>query len=141
MTPSPDDAEDIRQLLTRYNLAIDLGDPDAWVACFTPDGVFECVGVPEGSPMGGRHVGRDGLHFYATRHYATTKGHARHWNWNLDIDIDAEADTATMRCYLLALSVGRQRPSVINGTGIYEDTLRKVDGHWLFASRLITVDT
>jgi hypothetical protein len=139
MTPSADEAEAIRQLLTRYNFAIDFGDAEAWTACFTSDGTFECIGVPEGSPMGGRHVGADGLLAYAQRHFATAKGHARHWNWNIDIDIDG--DTATMRCYLLALSVGRQRPSVISGTGIYRDTLRKVDGRWLFAERHVTVDT
>src|SRR5262245_27050430 len=70
MTPSADDAEAIRQLLTRYNVAIDFGDAEAWAGCFTPDGTFECIGVPEDSPMGGRHEGRDGLLAYAQRHFA-----------------------------------------------------------------------
>ena len=39
--------EHIRQLLGRYNLAIDLGDADGWAATFTPDGVFRCTGLTE----------------------------------------------------------------------------------------------
>ena len=40
------DHEDIRQLLARYNFAIDLGDVAGWVSTFTTDGVFECLGLP-----------------------------------------------------------------------------------------------
>ena len=52
--------EHIRPLLGRYNLAIDLGDAERWAATFTPDGVFRCTGLPEDSPLGGRHEGTDG---------------------------------------------------------------------------------
>ncbi len=137
MAMSAIDYEDIRQLLARYNFSIDLGDPDGWVACFTPDGAFECTGVPEGSPFGGRHEGSAALLAYATNHYAIAKGHARHWNWNMEIDGDG--DTATMRCYLLALSVPNA-PTVKGGTGMYADRLRKVDGRWLFEERHVTMD-
>ena len=139
MTPTADETEAIRQLLAKYNFAIDLGDPEGWADCFTPDGTFECIGVPEDSPMGGRHEGRDGLVAYAQRHYATAKGHARHWNWNLAIDIDG--DRATMQCYLLALSVGRNRLPQLGGAGIYRDKLRRTDDGWRFESRHVTVDT
>jgi hypothetical protein len=56
-----DEYEQIRQLLGRYDLAIDLGDTDGWAACFTPDGAFQCSGLPDGSPLGGRHEGTDAL--------------------------------------------------------------------------------
>lgn len=131
------DHEEIRQLLARYNLAIDLGDAEGWAACFLPDGAFECSGVPEGSPFGGRHEGADALKAYATVHYGIAKGHARHWNANLLIEGDGTR--ATMTCYLLALSVGKP-PSVVGSTGIYRDTLRKVGGQWLFTERHITLD-
>jgi hypothetical protein len=130
------DYEEIRQLLGRYNLAIDLGDPDGWAACFTPDGVFECTGVPDGSPYGGRHEGPDALRAYATTHFGLAKGHARHWNANMVIDGDGS--TATMTCYMLALSVGGA--ALAGSTGIYRDELRKVDGSWRFARRHIALD-
>jgi SnoaL-like domain len=131
------DYEEIRQLLARYNFAIDLGDADGWAACFTEDGVFECLGLPEGSPFGGRYEGSAALRAYATMHFGVYKGRARHWNWNLEIDGDGES--ATMRCYMLNLSVGKP-PAVKGSTGIYRDQVLKGDGRWLFAERHVTVE-
>jgi len=128
--------ERIRQLLARYNLAIDLGDAEAWAATFTADGVFECTGLPEGSPLGGRHQGTEELVAYAKTNYSIAKGRARHWNANLLIDGDGE--TATMRCYLLNLTTATGR--MAGTTGIYQDRLRKVDGEWCFVERHIAVD-
>ena len=130
-----DEYEQIRQLLGRYNLAIDLGDTDGWAGCFTADGAFECSGLPDGHVLGGRHEGAEALRAYATTHFATAKGRARHWNANMVIEGDGE--TATMTCYLLALSVGG---ALTGTTGIYRDTLRKVDGAWRFVERHVTID-
>ena len=126
----------IRQLLGRYNLAIDLGDAEGWARTFTADGVFRCTGLPEGSPLGGRYQGTDELVAYAKVHYGIAKGRARHWNANLVIEGDGE--TATMRCYLLALTAGAGK--LAGTTGIYEDRLRKVDGQWRFVERHIAID-
>jgi len=129
------DYEDIRQLLGRYNLAIDLGDAEGWASTFTPDGVFTCSGLPEGNPLAGRFEGTAELVEYARTHYGILKGRARHWNANLVIEGDG--DTATMRCYLLALTASSQ---LTGATGIYEDRLRKVDGAWRFVERHIRMD-
>lgn len=131
------DYEEVRQLLARYNFAIDLGDIEGWAACFTLDGAFQCSGLPDGNPFGGRHEGADALRAYATTHFSHAKGKARHWNWNLEVDGDGEV--ATMRCYLLALRVGTP-PTVAGSTGIYRDRLRKVGGRWLFEERHVTID-
>jgi hypothetical protein len=128
--------EHIRRLLGRYNLAIDLGDAEGWAATFTPDGVFQCSGLPEGSPLGGRYEGTAELVAYARTHFGIYAGRARHWNANLVIDGDGE--TATMRCYLLALTAGSGR--LAGTTGIYEDHLHKVDGEWRFVERHIRID-
>jgi hypothetical protein len=130
------DYELIRQLLGHYNMAIDLGDAEGWAATFTPDGVFRCTGLPEGNPLGGRYEGTDELVAYAKTHFGIAKGRARHWNANLVIECDGE--TATMRCYLLALTAGAGK--LAGTTGIYEDRLRKVDGEWRFVERHIDVD-
>ena len=127
--------EDIRQLLARYNLAIDLGDADAWVACFTHDGVFRCTGLPDDNPLGGTFEGSDELSAYARTHDGIMKGRARHWNANLLIEGDG--DEATMTCYLLALTTGS---SIRGSTGIYRDRLRRRNGAWRFAERHIAID-
>jgi hypothetical protein len=128
--------EHIRQLLGRYNLAIDLGDAEGWAATFTPDGVFRCTGLPEHHPLGGRYEGTEELIAYAKTNHAIAKGRARHWNANLVIDGDGE--TATMRCYLLNLTATAGK--LAGTTGIYEDRLRKDDGQWRFVERHIAVD-
>ena len=132
------DHEDIRTLLARYNLAIDLGDAEAWADTFTDDGVFECVGLPENSPNGGRYEGRADLVAYATAHYGLAKGRARHWNWNLLIEGDHS--DATMTSYLNAMRAGLGDRAKVEATGIYRDRLRKIDDEWKFTSRKITID-
>jgi 3-phenylpropionate/cinnamic acid dioxygenase small subunit len=128
--------EHIRQLLARYNLAIDLGDAEGWAATFTSDGVFRCTGLAEGNPLGGHFEGTDALVAYARTNHEIAKGRARHWNANLLIEGDGE--NATMRCYMLNLTAGAGK--VAGTTGIYEDRLSKVDGEWRFVERHIAVD-
>jgi ketosteroid isomerase-like protein len=135
MLMSPTDHEEIRQLLARYNFAIDLGDVTGWAACFTEDGVFECSGLADGNPLGGRHEGTEALRAYATTHFGIAKGRARHWNGS--IQIDGDGDRATMRCYLLAIVTGAPGAAT---TGIYRDRLRKVSGRWLFTERHVSID-
>jgi uncharacterized protein (TIGR02246 family) len=131
------DYEEIRQLLARYNFAVDLGDLEGWADCFTPEGVFLCT--PEGGPLTGRHTGRDALVAYAAKHYEINQGRARHWNWNLVIAGDG--GSATMRCYLGAYAaMTDESPAKLRVTGIYRDKLAKVDGRWLFSERHIHVD-
>ena len=117
------DHEQIRALLARYNLAIDAGDTAGWAACFTADGAFESTGV-ESEPV---RVEAGDLPAFATRQHEINQGRGRHWTTNELIEVDG--DTATMQCYLLAVTTGRR----IAATGIYRDQLRKVDGRWLFA--------
>lgn len=131
------DYEEIRQLVARYNFAVDFGDAEGWAACFTPDGVF--TSMPEGGPLSGRHEGRDALVAYGKVHFKVSKGRARHWNWNLDIEGDGER--ATMRCYLAAYSAtAPDSPAVLRATGVYRDVLVKTGQGWRFATRDVHVD-
>jgi SnoaL-like domain len=138
MPLTAEDHEQIRQLLGRYNFAIDLGDTEAWADCFTPDGVFECVGVPDDSPLGGRHQGREALVAYAITHFGINKGRVRHWNWNLVVD--GADGSASMRCYMAILRAGVGPPAGLTATGIYEDHLVAGTDGWRFQSRRISVD-
>jgi|TARA_B110000444_G_scaffold247274_1_gene269734 hypothetical protein len=132
------DHEDIRQLLARYNFAIDLGDIAGWVSTFTTDGVFECLGLPASAPLGGRHAGTDQLSKYALKHFETNKGRARHWNWNLVVD--GTHDKAEMKCYLNAYSAGQGASAEFRVTGIYRDKLVKISDGWRFKERQVTID-
>lgn len=138
MALTPQDHEDIRQLLARYNHGIDLGDIDMFVATFTSDGAFEVLGLAADLPVGGRHQGAEALRELATRHYGIFQGRSRHWNWNLLIEGDG--DEATMTCYLAGYRAGQGDSAVLSSTGIYRDKLRRTPEGWRFSERIVTMD-
>ena len=127
------DYEEIRQLLARYNFAIDFGHIDDWVETFVPEGKFSCVGLPEDAPLGGTHEGKDALRSYAESHFGVNQGRARHWNWNLVIE--GNGDTATMQCYLNAYSAGQGESALFRVTGVYRDRLSRTESGWKFVER------
>ena len=132
------DYEEIRQLLARYNFAIDFGHIDDWVETFVPEGKFSCVGLPEDAPLGGTHEGKDALRSYAESHFGVNQGRARHWNWNLVIE--GNGDTATMQCYLNAYSAGQGESALFRVTGVYRDRLSRTENGWKFVEREVTID-
>ena len=138
MSRYADDCEAIRQLAARYNWRLDAGDVAGWVACFTEDGAFSCVGLPPDDPRGGVHKGHDALHAYGKSHYAINQGRVRHWNWNLLIDVDGDA--ATLECYMNAFGAGRAGSAELRFTGFYRDTLKRTPDGWLFENREVTLD-
>ena len=120
--------------LYRYGHAIDYGDEEAWVDCFTEDGVFDVRARLSHQPnrvISGRHE----LRAFIQRHTRAPEL----WHKHLLIEplIEVDGDTATMQCYLVAITTDRR----IAATGVYRDRLRKVGGHWLFSLRHVDVDT
>ena len=138
MSLTSSDHEEIRQLLARYNFAIDFGEIDSWVQTFTSNGVFSCLGMPEGTPLGGTHRGADALRAYAETHFSINQGRARHWNWNLLIE--GNNDSATMQCYLNAYSAGQGDTALFRVTGVYRDRMVRTDDGWRFIEREVTID-
>lgn len=154
------DQLEIQELVTRYNYAIDRGDVDAWVECFTPDGAFEGIF--------GRIEGRAALHAFATALATGPEGERfrpmRHWTTNFVIDLDGEAggddpggdrgdgsgigDHARMRAdhllvrptragvELLLLAVYRDRLRRGDGDGDGDD---RGDGGWRFSERVVEI--
>jgi SnoaL-like domain len=94
------DQLEIRELVARYNYAIDEGRPDEWVATFVPDGTFESSAL-------GTHTGPEALHAFATGYLADVTG--RHCTSDFVIDVDG--DEARSRCYLIAINNAGPRQS------------------------------
>ena len=133
------DYEEIRQVLARYDRAIDFGDADAFAACFTPDGFLEVTGLPsDAAHEGRRYAGHPALRTFAAELYAGLQGHVRHCN-NLPV-IEGDGQRATMFSYLFEFRVGVLPRVGVTMTGVYEDTLAKVAGRWLFTGRRCRVD-
>ena len=130
MAISSEDRMAILDLLARYNHAIDGGDTETWLDCFTDDAVYEF-------PPDRRWEGIEQLReVAASRANEPDRPAMRHWLNNVLIEGDAEEAQVTSYVMLLRLSGGPR----INHTGMYRHTLRKVDGAWKFAHRRMDQD-
>lgn len=127
MTLSTEDRVEILDLIARYNQSVDAGDGEGFAACWVDDGLFE------GSTQTAR--GQEELRAIPATLRAQNP-HTRHWNNN--IVIDGTGDEARTSVYVLVLDVGGS-PS-IRSSGVYRDTLRRVDGAWKFVHRKVTPD-
>jgi SnoaL-like domain len=117
----------IRELYGRYGDASWTGNREDWVSCFTEDGCW-------------------------TSHLFDCKGHAelraewdRLWaDWDAvaflgEIGaIEVEGDAARCRSYAREV-VKLKSGGIFKLAGSYADTLRRVDGAWLFARRDYTL--
>ncbi len=130
MAISSEDRMAIMDLLSRYNHAIDGGDTEAWLDCFTEDAIYEF-------PPDRRWEGIEQLREVGESIAANADPPAmRHWLNNVLIEGDDQEARVTSYVMLLRLSDGPR----INHTGMYRHTLRKVDGAWKFAHRRMDQD-
>jgi uncharacterized protein (TIGR02246 family) len=133
----------IMELQSRYALAHDLTDPNAYAAVFTEDA--ELVSG-DGKVVA---KGRDALRKMTANDRKRLNGDApenvrsfssmRHVITNSVIDITGR-DTATGLCYVQTIANLKDHGPEILGIGRYEDRYRKVNGKWLIARREIVSD-
>ena len=84
----------INDLFVRYTTALDRGDVETLVDCFTPDAALD-------SPAVGRHAGHAAIRAFAERfaRFHEAGAQLRHVISNLAVEIDGDHARAT--CYLL----------------------------------------
>jgi uncharacterized protein (TIGR02246 family) len=132
MPLSIEDRFGINDLFVRYTTALDAGDVDTIVGCFTEDGALE-------SPAVGKYSGRDGIRTFSERFAAMHRRgvQLRHVISNMAMTVDGDAAHAT--CYLTCI-ITMNGKSDLMPPGRYECELRKFDGAWLFENRLVIMD-
>jgi ketosteroid isomerase-like protein len=117
----------IQELFARYAHAVDNLEPEAWVQCFTPDGVFQ---------VANRAMrGEAALRGYAEIHVKEIR--CRHMMGNFLYEI--RGNEATGQCSMLATlaTVGGYK---IFAQGRYVDRLVKQNGKWKIAHRRVETD-
>ena len=131
-----EDRAEIEDLMARYLFAIDYFDWDAYVATFADDGELEFAS--------GVSRGHDAIRKAVTdfskgigRFYHTADGKpAKLRHIILQSAIRVEGDHAWARSQWLEMANHGEGDQPKIGTyGEYEDTLKRVNGHWLFARR------
>ena len=119
-----EDIEAIRRLKIRYAELCDDGfDPDALVALFTVDGVWDAGEF-------GRFVGPAEMRAYWSETAAVTQ-FALHYMANHVVDVEAGGSEARGRCYLLGTATREKQAYWMAAR--FDERYRKVDGLWLFA--------
>ena len=122
----------INDLFVRYTTALDAGDVETVVGCFTADAVLE-------SPVIGVIAGHDAIRAFAGRFAAQREAGTqfRHMITNLAVEFAGQRARAT--CYLLVL-ITRDGNSRQLPPGRYECELVKDDGQWRFRRRVVFHD-
>jgi uncharacterized protein (TIGR02246 family) len=130
--PSIEDRLAIEDLFVRYAAALDEGDVDGVVDCFTEDGWLD-------SPIVGHHQGRARLREFAERVAESKRCGAqlRHVVSNFRIEVSGNRGRA--RCYLLDFATAGGKCELLS-SGDYDCELLRVDGEWMFASRIVRMD-
>jgi 3-phenylpropionate/cinnamic acid dioxygenase small subunit len=128
-----EDREMVRELYSRYAHTLDEGRNEEWVDCFTPDGVFD-------SPWVGRHAGRENLLAMVSASAGTELGRVKQRHLMANISLDLEEDQGTGTCNFTYYWTREGKTELI-AIGVYQDSLRKIDGRWRFARRLIRLDS
>jgi uncharacterized protein (TIGR02246 family) len=127
---SVDDRLEIQDLYAAYNYAIDEGRAEDFAACFTADGYLDVA-------LGDPSQGTDALVAFAAGTHQMVPG-LRHSVSNLRVT--ADGDEVVGQAYILAYRQGAAGFEVLM-SGRYLDHLRRVDGAWRFARRVVTPDT
>ena len=127
-----DDRQMINDLFVRYTTALDAGDVETIVGCFTEDGALE-------SPAVGVYAGRQGIREFAERfaRFRERGSQLRHFISNLAVQVNGDEARAT--CYLLNV-ITRNGRTQLMPPGRYDCRLLKIGGQWLFKHRLVVLD-
>jgi len=125
----------IHDLFVRYATALDDGEVETVVACFTSDAVLE-------SPAIGGIQGKGAIRAFAERFAAWREAGTqfRHLITSLAVDIDAGGERARATAYLLVL-ISKDNAHRTLPPGRYECELAKQrDGTWRFRRRVVFHD-
>jgi hypothetical protein len=139
--------------LYRYGHSIDYGDREAWLDCFTDDGVFELTypqGVPAGASSrpggeatatGTRYAGTAALTRFINDHSSAPAAWHKHFLVEPRVVLAVDRATATVTSYFARLD-DRAGQRVIMAFGRYRDDLAiGDDGRWRFRHRLAEIES
>ena len=130
--PSVEDRFAIADLFNDYTAALDAGDVEGVVACFAADGWLD-------SPIVGRHQGRAELLAFAEKTAQAMRRGARFHHVVSNLRIETDGDRGRARCYLLDFVTMNNETKLLS-PGEYDCELVRIDGRWLFQSRVVRTD-
>ena len=130
---------EIENLLYAYAERIDRGDLDGVADLFVHGRICGVEGGPPETVFEGRDRVRE-MYEMSTRLYEDGTPKTKHVTTNAQIEVDEEAGTARSRAYYSVTQATPDLPLQLIITGRYDDTFRRVDGRWVFDTRVMHVD-
>jgi 3-phenylpropionate/cinnamic acid dioxygenase small subunit len=133
-----EDERAIVATLYRYGDALDHGDRDQFLDCFTPDAVYEVrMRLDAGNDF--THTGHDELRAYFDGHTHAPAAYHKHVTVNPMVTV--RSGTAEAQSYFLRVDAPAAGPAVVLASGRYVDRLeRDDDGRWRIRSRRCEVE-
>ena len=123
-TASVTDELAIRNLIARYADAVNCSDAEAWGNTWAEDGFWSLLGF--------ELTGREGIVGFWQQ---AMSGFEFAIMMNNQSSVEIDGDTATGRTYLSEYTRDKEGNKGM-ALGIYKDQYIKVDGEWLFKSRI-----
>jgi 3-phenylpropionate/cinnamic acid dioxygenase small subunit len=130
----------IHELIAHYGNCLDAGDFDELERLFARDATFEIVPQPAvPGPLRDSRAIRESIE--QRWRIVAQKQQRRHVMSNIVV-ADLEEITASARTVVTVLSVGKSAGSEIDlhGLGVFDDTIGRSDGRWVFLTRRLTMD-
>jgi ketosteroid isomerase-like protein len=122
----------IQDLIARYAWALDTGDIDSLVDCFTPDAVV----IEEVFEDPDRWEGHEGIRRLG-EHYAASPGFPGRQHHVSQSIVEGSGEHCTVKSFAFVTECRGEPPYTLRFTGYYDDQLVKADGRWLFQERVI----
>jgi ketosteroid isomerase-like protein len=122
----------IQDLIARYAWALDTGDVDGLVACFTPD----CVVIEEVFEDPDRWEGHAGVRGLG-EHYKNSPGFPGRQHHVSQSIVEGDSERCTVKAFAFVTECRGEPPYTLRFTGYYDDVLLQVKGQWLFHERTI----
>jgi hypothetical protein len=122
----------IQDLIARYAWALDTGDIDALVACFTPDAVL----IEEVFEDPDRWEGHAGIRRLG-EHYASSAGFPGRQHHVSQSVVEGDGERCSVKSFAFVTECRGEPPYTLRFTGYYDDVLVKSGGEWLFQERVI----
>lgn len=122
----------IDDLLARYAWALDTGDVEGFVSCFTRDGVV----IEEVFEEPDRWEGHEGIRRLA-EHYRAAPGFPGRQHHVSQRLVSGDSRRCAVRSFTFVTECRGEPPYVLRFAGYYEDQAVKRQGAWLFRERII----
>jgi len=133
---TPQDRLEVMELMTRYQMAEDAGDAEAYARTFAPDGVAEWA---NGIRRGRDEIRRWMEDFVRGGVMGADPARMRHF-LSMPYIYEGDSTRCKARTYLVIFTYDDEGEVVANSLWTYIDDIVKVDGEWLFERRYMRQD-